>query len=337
MGLLDRLKKKASSNERPPGDETEQDEFGEDSLLNDEEDLFSDSESLEELDESDEFDSLELENTDDVPEENQIQASTANSKRSVIAGIIVVLLLGILIGLGLWFYLSSQKFPLAEDLTKKFFKALNDGDYNRAYSMMDKPYREKINNNNFRLLLRSSAFYFDQINNIDFEEKNFNSWDDNASLSGSLEYVGKAQGNFELKFILRKLGKSKKLFITGFQVNSEDRKRREEKAAHTAVTEFLGTFSKDRATVFEGFFHPKRLESWGMDKRLKLLKLHSRLIDIGFVEHKFKPTDYKAKANVERVYFGKSKTKLGNEMNANVTVFYEKGNWFVTHLDFKPQ
>tara|TARA_Y100000589_G_scaffold129650_1_gene123299 strand:+ start:2064 stop:3068 length:1005 start_codon:yes stop_codon:yes gene_type:complete len=334
MGLLDRLKKKSSSNEGSPEEHIDQGELVENDKLPDEEDLFSDSEALEELDE---FDSLELEDTDDIPTDSQIKAPQGDSKRWIISLVVVLSISGILVGLGLWYYLSTRKYPMAEDITNQFFKSLNDGKYNRAYSMMDKPYREKVNGDDFRLLLRSSAFYFDKISNIDFEEKGFETWGDNAILRGSLEYVGKAQGEFELKFILRKLGKIEKLYITGFQVNSEERRKREENAAYMAVTEFLGTFSKNRATVFEGFFHPKRIESWGMDKRLKLLKLHSRLIDIGFVEHKFKPTDYKAKANVERVYFGRSKTKLGTEMRANITVFYEKGNWFVTHLDFKPQ
>ena len=334
MGLLDRLRKKSSSVESSASEDNEQNEIEDNQSFDDEEDLFLESDSEEELDE---FDLLDVENSDDTSTENQSKLKQPKSKRWIVISLIVFTTSIVVIGAGLWYYLSNQKYPKAEELTKRFFNSLSEGKFNTAYSMMDKPYREQVNDDDFRLLLRASAYYFDKIDKVEFKEDNFEFADNVGTLTGSIEYVGKASGGFELKLISRKLGKREKLFITGFEVNSEQRRKREEKASHKAVTEFLGTFTKERANVFEGFFHPKRLEMWGLDKRLKLLKLHSRLVDIGFVEHKFKPTDFKAKSNVERVYFGKSQTKLGNQMNAMVTVFYEKGNWYVTHLDFKPQ
>ncbi len=334
MGLLDRLKKKSSSSETTVSIDNEQTELDADKSLIEEQDLFLDSDSEEDLDE---FDSLESEDSDTVPLDNQIKSSKTNTRRWVAIGLVVFLVLATLTGIGLWYYLFNRTFPMAEDLTNRFFNALSKGKHNTAYSMMDKPYREEISNNDFRFLLRASAFYFDNIIKVDFGEKDFESFEEVATLNGSIEYVGKASGEFELNFIVRKIGKQEKLFITGFQISSEDRRKREEKASHKAVIEFLGTFSKERANVFEGFFHPKRLELWGLDKRLKLLKLHSRLVDFGFVEHSFKPTDFKAKSNVERVYFGKSETKSGNKMSVTITVFYEKGTWFISDLNFKPQ
>ena len=362
MGLLDRLKKKSSSTERSVSEDNEQVEIDENQSFDNEEDLFMDSDSEENLDE---FDSIELEDSDGIELEQQIDPSKTKNKRWVIFGIIVFLLFTIIIGLGLWYYFSNRIYPRAEDLTNGFFNALNEGKYNSVHSMMDKPYREKISDDDFRQLLRASAFYFDSINKWDLREENFESFDDvssflptestnatpistskpatlglpvlGATLVGSIEYLDQASGEFEIKFILRKRGKQDKLYITGFQVNSEERRKREEKASHKAVTEFLGTFSKERESVFEGFFHPKRLEMWGLDKRLKLLKLHSRLVDLGFVKHSFKPDKFKDKSNVERIYFGESQTKSGNKMDATITVFYEKGTWYVTHLDFKPQ
>ena len=252
MGLLDRLKKKSSSTESSTSEDSEQSEFEDNESVDDEEDLFMESDSEEDLDE---FDSLELENPDNIPSENQIKSSNSKSKsnRGIIIGLLVSIVFVIASGLGIWLYLSNRTFPMAEELTKRFFKALSKGKFNTAYSMMDKPYRDKISDDDFRLLLRASAYYFDKINKVDFHEENFESFGDISTLVGSIEYVGKASGEFELKFILRKLGKQDKLFITGFQLNSEERRKREEKASHKAVIEFLGTFSKERESVFERF------------------------------------------------------------------------------------
>ena len=131
----------------------------------------------------------------------------------MIIGLLVFIVLVITSGLGIWFYLSNRTFPMAEELTKRFFKALSKGKFNTAYSMMDKPYRDKISDDDFRLLLRASAYYFDKINKVDFHEENFESFDDISTLVGSIEYVGKASGEFELRFILRKLGKTNSLSL----------------------------------------------------------------------------------------------------------------------------
>lgn len=332
MGLLDKLKKKKDSEKNPSSSDLPETEN-----LDDDTDLFtSDIE-----DELDEFDSIDLEE-DFTSKEDQGQTSTKKAGKGIFVSLIFLFIGIILVAGGVWYYYSTLVFPLASETTKKFFKHLKDS-HNNAYRMMDQEtYRENIKGDDFRLMLESSAYYFDKIESVHFEEKDFKKSGSNSFLQGKIRYLDQLSGEFKIKFILRE---GKKLFVTGFKVNSDARRKYEDEEAYKAVQEIVGTFSKDKIDqldgknpeeVFGGCFHKNVAKAWGDEATVKLIQLYQQLSEMGFKKHTFTKDNYVSRTNVERTYKSESTTKSGNVMNSEITVFYESGRWYVTNLEFTP-
>ena len=331
MGLLDKIKKKKDSE-----DSSSSSELPETDIIDDDTDLFTSDID----DELDEFDSIDIEE-DIIPSKQEAQVPPRKSRNGLFVALIFLVITGFAVAGGVWYYYSTLVFPLADETTRKFFDHLKES-HNSAYRMMDETYRNEIDGNSFRLMLKSSAYYFDKIVSVHFEEKDFKKSGSSSVLEGKIKYLGQLSGEFRIKFIHRD---SKKLFVTGFKVSSDARRKYEDEEAFKTVTEIVRTFSKNQNDQLDGkepeelfgeCFHQNVIQTWGDEARVNKIQLYQQLVEIGFKKHTFAQTDYTSSSNVERTYYSKSETKSGNFMDSKITVFYDSGRWYVTNLEFTP-
>jgi len=327
MGLLDRLKKKSTLTETSRSPEIEQTELDDSQSFDDENDLFMESDSEQDLYE---FDSLEPDNSDDVTIENQNKTTSNKSTGIIILCLILTVVLLILIGSGVWYYFSNRTYSMLEERSKAFIKALSEFKNNNAHKMMDESLKSKISKDTFNSMRRSSAYYFDQILKIMPDKKSFRFEGDVASLRISVEYnITGILGEFNLKFRRTE----DRFLITGFKVSSEKRKDHEEKMSLDTVKKFLKILEDDPSDQFNEYFHKDITDRWEEnregDELIEGLK-KSKAEEPSLVEED-------KQSNVELTYSVILTTESGTKMDGEITVFYTDTRWHIIKLKFTPQ
>jgi hypothetical protein len=237
-------------------------------------------------------------------------------------------------GLFLWMYLSQKDFKQARGRSLRFFKILKRGQYNLAYTLMDKSYHEKTTQKQFERRLKESALVFEDLVFSKFRvyKKFWESGSGKARLTGKLQYSDGSEGQFHLKFRRRDQNGGREVFITGFRVMAKQHIEHEYRDAFQTLQEFLKTLPKDDLDNFSSFLYRDTRAKWG---RVKLIQVHTKLRDQDFVSHDFKEENFRVEVAVQLKFKGSSMTRGGKTARSTVTLFYEEGNWYVLGFQFQ--
>jgi len=235
-----------------------------------------------------------------------------------------------------WMYLGQKDFLQARGRSLRFFKILKRGQYNLAYTLMDESYHTEVNEKQFEKQLRSNSLVFEDLVFTKFKVyKKF--WESDgkiARLSGKLHYSDGSQGQFQLKLRSRDLERGSEYFITGFRVLAKQRVEREYQDAFQTLQEFLKTIPKDNLDNFSRFLYKDTQAKMG---RVRLIQIHTKLRDEDYVSHDFKSENFEVNLAVQLKFMGSSTTRSGGTAQSSVTLYYEKGNWYVLGFQFRPE
>jgi|GEM_PF-1088641 len=343
MGFLDKFKKKKSEEGESASEEVAAESSDEEVSTEDSPDDSGGDPFLDESDMADDddvsLDDIDIDSKQSEEAKPKAGMDPDKKKKLIIFFLLLALFFLLIAAGGVWYYLSNRLYPEAAKVAVKFVNTLNNGKFNLVYNMhIDDDYKADFSDADFRYIIEGSSFLFEEIDvkKVKPVETSWKEKGKNASLVTQVAYVDKSEGELELHFIERERGGKVQLKVVGFEMRSPERIEREHSDAYRTAQEFLKTFDKDKLNVFKEFIHPHVKEKWAKNATVKMLQLHSRLAESGFVGHQFDEESVEMNSNVQLTFFGKSRTKLGNDMRGQITVFYTKGTWYVIGVNFKP-
>ncbi len=336
MGLFDKLKKKQAAQQEAQASNSSEESLSDvaestDKPADEFESIQADIDSVS-LDDGEEKESSAPEETKEAAPRKKFEFKF-NKKTMLIAGAVSGVILACAGGIGTYLMLQARIYPKVEQATHLFFKTM--GGQNAlaaAYDFFDPAMKKNFTMENFQLWVRTSQFLFEKIEKVEFSPSGYKEENRKGDLSGKILYTDKSTGTFDLSFIVTKSDSGDKIQWTGLRVESEARRQLYYASAYQMVQGFLDTLKKEKFEQFENFIHAGSREKIG---RVKLSQLHHKLSELGFTELKFEEDKRTAKSNVEVVFEGLGKTKIGTRYRGQVTVFYDKGNWMVVGVNFK--
>ncbi|MCJ8347306.1 hypothetical protein MJH12_17335 [bacterium] len=260
-------------------------------------------------------------------------------KKKLIKGVVLgIVVFTLFIGGAYLTYQYVRDYPKVEAAGERFFNMIKKKRYNQAYMGTTKTFRDKVSEKEFKYSFLGSSYLFENILEIEANEEKYIKKGKRFNLQGKVIYQDKSKGDFKLILMKGKIKNRSTFLVDGFEVSSKSNEKKVRKLAYKAVVEFLKTLSAEsNLDSFRHSFHESVTEKMGKEAGVRFSVLYSKHKEAGYTSHEYLEKDLEVTYNTQITYTGISKTKLGSEFIGKITVYYDKGAWYVVGFSFHPK